>query len=339
MIKEDIDKNVQFVFKEMLKSKRREIPKHMRKRAGKTVPITIWLYPVGQEKDYERYLFDLMDVYSITAMPEIRRNIQRWAEEVRGDSAVKSDDFNTEFQQLINDLNKIHFNMFDENGNGVEEFNHNSILGFLALTGFSIATFNQKQRSKFNKKVLGQDFIPGEPWLQEMIDAWAANNFELISSLSKEYIKKLNTIVSEGVLDGRTWDDIMRDLRKMDKNMTRSRSRLLARDQVGKLNARITKRRNQEQGVILYKWKTAQDVRVRLSHRKLNNKICSWNDNSVYADSIEDALAGKWKSREGAGMYIGTPGSDIQCRCAPIPIYRDMIEESDQEVAEEVQVQ
>ncbi len=117
--------------------------------------------------------------------------------------------------------------------------------------------------------------------------------------------------------------------------VSENRARLIARDQVGKLNGRLTKRRSQEAGLDLYRWNTAGDERVRSTHKKLNNKICKWDNDTVYADSVADARAGNWKSRSGAGMFVGTPGQDIQCRCTSIPIVDDVIDEVDKEIIEE----
>ncbi len=89
----------------------------------------------------------------------------------------------------------------------------------------------------------------------------------------------------------------------------------------------------------MYRWLTANDERVRKpTHTRLHNKICRWDDDSVYADSIEDARKGKWKSRGAAGMYIGTPGQDIQCRCVAIPVYDDILREVDEELDEETNI-
>jgi len=306
-----------FLFKETLKMRRRGMSPGNRRRTQNPRINIRTIFPNVHERPYTKYLFDLMDVYSDIALPVIRANIQRWTEEQRVDS-IRTDDFNTEFQQLLDELRQTQDDMFLPDGDGVKTerrfFNNKAIIAVLTGVGFAVSRFNQRQSNKTFKRILGgQSFIPSEPWLNSVVEAWASNNFTLIKSLSDEYIKKTNTIVSEGVLNGTTWDEIMRDTRKMDRNMTRSRARLISRDQVGKLNGRLTKRRQQEVGISMYRWITAQDERVRPTHQRLNNKICRWDDNSLYADSVEDARAGRWKSRSAAGMFVGIPGQDIQC--------------------------
>ena len=56
---------------------------------------------------------------------------------------------------------------------------------------------------------------------------------------------------------------------------------------------------------------------------------------TLYADSVEDARAGKWKSRSSINATTSIPGQDIQCRCTAIPVYNEMIDEVDEEIKQE----
>jgi len=172
--------------------------------------------------------------------------------------------------------------------------------------------------------------------MDEVVKAWVANDLTLIKSLTDEYIKKVNSIVVEGISNGETNDSIMRRMMATNKNMTKSRASLIARDQVGKLNGRLIKRRNQESGLNLYEWLTAMDERVREKHKKLNHKICRWDNDNVYANSIDDAKDGNWRNR-GATRYVGIPGSDVQCRCGSISIVVQLNQEIDKEIDEEIE--
>lgn len=359
-IKNDIDSVNPYLFKEMLKMKRRQMSPAARKRSKSVNVTTLWLYPFAQERQYRKYLFDLMDVYSNIALPRLRNNLQRWIEENKLDRADwdkpinknRADQFNTEFQQTIKELEQTQFNMFADDGSGVRDneghfWNALSIGASLTAIGMAVSTFNQKQEDKITKRILGQPFIVGEQqWLIPAIELWKNENFGLIKSLTNDYIKKLNFTVSDGIANDKSMRAIMKDILKMDKNITKTRAQLLSRDQVGKLNGRLTKRRSQEAGLDLYKWKTAGDERVRptdpklvnstsvQNHRLMNNKICRWDNASVYADSVADARAGNWKQRP-SKMQGAIPGSQIQCRCTAIPIVDDLINEIDKELIEE----
>jgi SPP1 gp7 family putative phage head morphogenesis protein len=289
-----------------------------------------------------------MDIYSDIALPALRNNGSRWIEETRGDSVdYRQDQFQEEWESLNRELEQTQREMFFPEGNGVRDdkgrfYSYATITFFLTQTGNDVADFNSKQWQKFTKVILGQPFAPSEPWLDDAIGIWSTNNFRLVKSLSDEYIKKLNNTVLEGVSAGRPWDDIMKDVRKMDKNMTRSRARLLARDQVGKLNGQLTKRRNQEAGVSLYDWLTAGDERVRPvdprlqastsvpNHRLMSGTTNKWDDATVMSED-----GGKtWKKRP-SNMQGAIPGSQIQCRCTAASKFDEMIEEVDQELEQE----
>ena len=121
----------------------------------------------------------------------------------------------------------------------------------------------------------------------------------------------------------------------VDLRLAGSRARLIARDQVGKLNARLTKQRMEDIDVNLYEWRTAGDERVRSTHSPLNRKICSWEDNTVYADSVEEAVNGEWKQRSDIGAFEGIPGEDIQCRCTGTPVFAELNQEIDEDLEAE----
>jgi SPP1 gp7 family putative phage head morphogenesis protein len=334
----DVTSSIPALFKQMLKMKRREMGYAARSRNKYPNMNIMWLYPFAYERQYRKYVWDLMNVYSDMALPVIQNNLERWIAEHHSDS--RQDDFNSEFQKLIDSMQKKQYDMFAEGGAGVEAegnfFNWKSIGVSLAALGFTISKFNQKQEDKVTTRILGKAFIPAEPWLPPVVDLWKAENFGLIKSLSDDYIKQLNHIVSEGVANNESMQKIMKSVRGMDNNISRTRATLLTRDQVGKLNGRLTKKRSLEAGLDLYRWSTVGDERVRPSHKNLNNKICQWSDNSVYANSVELARAGNWLSRDGANMYVGTPGQDIQCRCTSIPIADDIVDEVDEELKGEI---
>ncbi len=55
----------------------------------------------------------------------------------------------------------------------------------------------------------------------------------------------------------------MGDVKSLKSTISNSRAKLLARDQVGKLNGRLTQRRQQDIGVEMYIWSTSRDERMR----------------------------------------------------------------------------
>lgn len=56
----------------------------------------------------------------------------------------------------------------------------------------------------------------------------------------------------------------------------------------------------------VYRWVTQEDTRVRKTHRKLNNKLFSYNDPPTTID-------------EYGHQHTGNPGTDWGCRCYEVP--------------------
>jgi SPP1 gp7 family putative phage head morphogenesis protein len=329
----------QFLLKAVTKMNRELMTPRQRKSTRTKQTKLQFQFPRVIERQYSRYIIELMDVYSDITLPTLKNNLPRWTAEQKLDT--RTDDFNSDMEQLNNELEQAHNNMFNENGNGVRTernfFNKQTIMATIIGYGVATSNRNRTQYTRFTKQISGSPFIPREPNLNSLIESWATNNYQLIKSLSTEYIKNVNNIVLSGVYDGRTWDAIMKDISKMDKNITRNRAKLIARDQVGKLNGVLTKKRMVESGFNLYRWSTVRDERVRKpSHTAMEGKICTWSDNTVYADTVQDAIDGKWKKRSSISGFVGIPGQDIQCRCSAIPVSTDFIEEVDKEIEEEI---
>jgi SPP1 gp7 family putative phage head morphogenesis protein len=94
--------------------------------------------------------------------------------------------------------------------------------------------------------------------------------------------------------------------------VTEERARVIARDQVGKLNGQLTELRQRQAGVTTYYWRTSRDERVREAHDVLEGMLCRWDDPTVYSD---DGGA-TWKPRSAIGAFEGQPGGEFQCRCS-----------------------
>jgi len=81
-------------------------------------------------------------------------------------------------------------------------------------------------------------------------------------------------------------------------DVSRRRAKLIARDQIGKLNGRINASRLTSIGIDKFIWRTSKDERVRPDHRKREGKIYEF-------------------SNPPNGEIPGTP---INCRCFAEPV-------------------
>ncbi len=124
-------------------------------------------------------------------------------------------------------------------------------------------------------------------------------NVALIKSIPDEYFDKIERLVFESVIQGRTSSRSMIDEIREIGGVTQARARFIARDQTAKLNAALNRERNQALGIVEYIWRTSKDERVRDSHRSKEGKRYRWDDPP--ADT-------------------GHPGEDYQCRCTAVPV-------------------
>lgn len=166
------------------------------------------------------------------------------------------------------------------------------------MSSSMIETEAEENNRKFKRnieKATGVDLgrIIRNEFLQPVIEASLETNISLIQSIPDQYFKSLNTVIFQAVAEGDTAGSIARQIRNLTR-VTRNRAELIARDQTAKVNAAITKARQEELGVTEYVWQTSEDERVRPTHRANNGKVFKWND---------------------PPKETGHPGHDVNCRC------------------------
>jgi SPP1 gp7 family putative phage head morphogenesis protein len=187
--------------------------------------------------------------------------------------------------------------------------------------GIEIAVFNQVQYEKTVNSVLGVDVFLEEPWLKNQLELFANQNAQLITNMTDNEMERVSGMVQRGLQEGSSYDSIADNIEK-SFGITRRHAKLIARDQTSKLNGSLTKLRQQELGITQYRWQTSGDERVRPSHRVLDDKICRWDDPTVYLN--EDT--GKWEKRSSIGGTNVHTSQDVNCRCVPIPIIEGLFD-------------
>lgn len=192
--------------------------------------------------------------------------------------------------------------------------------------GAEVAIFNDRQNDKITESVLGVDIFQEEPWLETQLSLYADQNAQLIQSMTKNEIERVSGIIQRGLQEGASLQSVTKNIEN-SFGITRRHARLIARDQTTKLNASLTKLRQQNLGIKRYRWLTAGDVCggkstrcVRKTHRVLDEKICRWDDPTVYLDE----KTGRWLKRSTIGGTLVSPGVDVNCRCQAIAIFEDL---------------
>ena len=319
-------------YQQTLTARRRSMGAGNRKKTENPKPKS-WLYPWAWERRYSKMLVkEVVKPQVNLVMPKLRENLNRWNREVNADSFIRTDSFNDEFNQLLNELKAEANNIF---GSPMEA---TAIYIAILAAGDGIFQFNNSQWKKQTEQVLGFEFTTDDDFWEETRKQWASENFGHLEGYSEDYRRRIREIVSRGVRQGKSTRDIMNEIRGLNTKF-QNRAEFLARDQVGKLNGIITKRRMQEVGINAYIWVTAGDERVRPTHAAMNNKIMNWNNDNVYTDEsfIQRNSEGKitamnWQPRTGEMKSGVIPGEDYQCRCTAIPFWEPVLQEIDERI-------
>lgn len=134
--------------------------------------------------------------------------------------------------------------------------------------------------------------------LRSAMDRALAENIDLITSIPTQYLDRVQDIIKENMAEGLRWESLVEEIEHAG-DVTRTRAKIIARDQTGKMNGAFNEARQQSLGIERYEWQTSGDERVRDSHAEHDGKMYRWDD------PPEDT---------------GHPGQDILCRCTAIPI-------------------
>lgn len=168
-----------------------------------------------------------------------------------------------------------------------------------AMATRHISEVDQAHRKRFYRQLeratkVDLEGIVSNEGLAPLLKARTAENVGLIKSIPEEYFGKLERLVYESTIEGNTpAGGIKRQIQEL-WDVTERRANFIARDQVAKLNADLTERRNRDIGIEEYIWSTSLDERVRDSHRRKEGNRYRWD--SPPKDT-------------------GHPGKDYNCRC------------------------
>lgn len=243
-----------------------------------------WIYPLAVERDYEALLLALAN--NITQQIEDRlplldlrldaiedippssgwfERLRLWVLSVAG--AVAVDDTLIKINSIAGALNRFNANQF---------------------------------RAVF-RSVFGVDILASEPWLAAELATFEAENIKLIKSIPSQYLDTLHGRIVAAVGAGSTKDQLINVIRQ-SFDLPKNRAKLIARDQISKLNGRLTMQRQRGIGVESYVWRTSKDERVRDEHRARDGDVFAW-DNPP-AD--------------------GHPGNAVNCRCSAEAVLPDL---------------
>lgn len=185
-----------------------------------------------------------------------------------------------------------------------QEYTPEEIRNLARITGRSVAEWNEKQMNGQLKGIVEIDLFGHESWLSRELGGFVVQNTDLIESIADEYLGQVGRMVATSVRSGIRYEELAGEIdERYDVGV--SRAKLIARDQIGKLNGQITELRQKDLGIEKYIWRGVGDARERDSHLELNNTVQEWSD----------------------PPEVGHPSEDYQCRCWAEPDLSDLYDD------------
>lgn len=274
-------------------------------------------YPHGLERKYFR---QLQGFYK-PLVDYVKKYVEENSEQLlRGDSAeVRLDAIpGKSFRLMIAELEMWIDTYMPDISEGAKSID-NAIMVSLMKTAEETMDFENKEMVKVLEKGIHVSVPTTSPWWDDMRNSWAADNYNLITSNAKNFVSKINTLTEQAIVNGTGHKKLMEEIQKATTGLSDKHCKLLARDQMGKLNGQITQAQMEEIGLDMYVWSTAFDDRVRDSHALMEGLLCRWDDASVCSYD-----GGKtWVERPSGAVELH-PGQDIQCRCVGLSYYPEL---------------
>ena len=147
------------------------------------------------------------------------------------------------------------------------------------------------------KRALGVDLsaIVRDADLDDYVVRASERASGLITNMSTELAHKVAEATRTSVIRGGSASSLSEVIAQITE-VSKSRAKLIASDQTGKVTSDITRIRHIQAGVTTYIWRTSHDERVRARHRELDGRTYSYDEQT----GAEEGLP---------------PGQPIRCRC------------------------
>ncbi len=171
------------------------------------------------------------------------------------------------------------------------------------LFGERTSTFQRVQLGRQTRAALGVDVFASDRKVPTLIQHFAAENAALIKTIPQDQLSRVEKLATRAITGGTTVDEFTKQLDE-GFDVSERHARLIARDQVGKLNGQLNEYRQTDLGIESYIWQTAGDERVREEHQALDGKEFRWDD----------------------PPEEGNPGEPIQCRCTAQPNFSSILD-------------
>jgi len=259
-------------------------------------PIQPMKHPVGQEHAYRRILLTLNRQHKKLLKQHMAPNVPEMVEEATAVHLVTGElrqDAGWQ-EDLARIMSKIAKEMMQPTNKAIKE---------MLRIGPQINEHNKTEWKKLVRSQYGVNPTNEDPEkFKPLLSNWSRNNSLLIKDIPAKTSRQISDYTRQALIDGTNVKDTTSaifDIMSERTEVSDSRARLIARDQVSKLNGQLNRERQENIGVEGYIWSTVGDERVRDTHIDNDGKYFTWDNPPA---------------------ETGHPGEDYQCRCWAEPV-------------------
>lgn len=183
-------------------------------------------------------------------------------------------------------------------------FTREKLAGIVDPFASATEKFQAEQLNRQLREAVAVDVVGSEPWLAKASVEFTRENVALIRTIPSRYFDEIETLVRREAADGARWETLVDGIEER-YDVSRSRSKIIARDQVGKFYGDLNRVRQTDLGITRFIWRTVRDNRVRPEHADIDGHTFTWG-------SAPD----------------GGPGEAVLCRCYAEPDLSTVLNES-----------
>jgi SPP1 gp7 family putative phage head morphogenesis protein len=268
-------------------------------------PIKPMRYPIGHEYRYRQDLLLLskhlklaVKKHLVPAVPDMVAEASDIHALPHG-NVVRHDAWQDDLRRAMDRIAK---DMVDPTNTAIKR---------MLARGPQINQYNKDEWRKLIRSQYGVDPTKEDPdRMNALLKNWAHNNALLIKDIPFKTMNQIKEATVDALMSGKNTDDMtsdVYDIMSERTDVTDSRARLIARDQVAKLNGGLTRQRQEDIGVSSYTWRTVGDERVRDTHQEVDGQVFTWDNPPSETDDNH-------------------PGEDYQCRCWAEPILPEVVD-------------
>lgn len=265
------------------------------------------VYPISAERELARAFLEVSQSIIKESKPFIDRLMSMYEEEdVRQDAVINLKDG---IWKVLRDYSEAI----------TKALNIKRIIRNTSRAGKTARSISIRDWKALVDDALGEDI--SEPFYvettEDLLNKWVGESVSHITTLPQEYLGKVHEAIMWGYNTHQPKVNVYKRIMR-ETGATLSQSRMIARDQMGTLNARMTQYEHESMGVTHYKWVTKRDSRVRECHRQLDGQVFRWtNPPAMWYSTISRGIVY-------TGRYCN-PGEDYGCRCVASPVFDEDI--------------